>query len=274
MDRFKMICLDIDGTLLNSENKITENTREVIGKAANEKHIPVILVSARMPEGMLFLQEELNIVQPIICYSGALVWNKGNALLNVTIPVQETIKMYNLAKSSGIHISLYKDDEWYIERMDEWAEQESGITHITPNIINFNDLFNTWKQENSGPNKILCMAEPEKIEQLNIKAKQYHSDNLNIYLSKPTYLEIMPAAATKTSAIEFLCRRLDVQQKQVLAVGDNYNDINMIEFAGMGIAMGNAPEQVKQCADDVTLSNDEDGVAAAIKKYVGDGYSD
>lgn len=268
MDSFKMICLDIDGTLLNSENKITPNTREVISMAVNEKQIPVILVSARMPKGILFLQKELNIVQPIICYSGALVWSNGNTLLNVTMPVLDVIQIYNIVKSSGIHMSLYKDDEWYIEEMDEWAKQESEITHIIPNIINFSYLFNIWQQENSGPNKILCMAEPEKIKQLSLKTKEYNFNNLNIYLSKPTYLEIMPADATKTSAIEFLCKKYNMQQKQVIAIGDNYNDINMIEFAGMGIAMGNAPEQVKQCADNVTLSNDEDGAAEAIKKYV------
>ena len=83
MNKFKMICLDIDGTLLNSEHKISQKTKEVIGVVANEKQIPVILVSARMPKGILFLQKELNIKQPIICYSGALVMDdKTNILSN------------------------------------------------------------------------------------------------------------------------------------------------------------------------------------------------
>ena len=78
----------------------------------------------------------------------------------------------------------------------------------------------------------------------------------------------MPNNASKTSAIEFMCRKFDIQKSEVLAIGDNYNDINMIEFAGLGVAMGNAPEEVKQCADGITLSNDEDGVAESIKKYI------
>jgi Cof subfamily protein (haloacid dehalogenase superfamily) len=268
MEKYKMICLDIDGTLLNSKNQITENTKEVIQAVANEKQIPIILVSARMPKGILFLQKELNIVQPIICYSGALIWDNNSILSNITIPADDVKQIYNIVKKIGLHISLYKDDQWYIEQMDKWAKQESEITNITPNITDFTDLINGWTQENSGPNKILCMAEPGDIEKLDRIIKENHSDNLSIYLSKPTYLEIMPVNGTKTSAIEFLCRRFHVQRPEIIAIGDNFNDVNMIEFAGLGIAMGNAPERVKQYADEITLSNDEDGVAQAIKKYI------
>lgn len=268
MSKFKMICLDIDGTLLNSKHEITENTRKAIYEASNEKHIPVILVSARMPKGMLFLQHELNIVQPIICYSGALIWNNNNILLNITIPVADVKQLYSLTKGIGIHMSLYKDDEWYIEDFDQWAAQEGDITKLTPTITNFSDLFMTWEQENSGPNKILCMAEPDHIKLLDTNMKEHQLNNINAYFSKTTYLEIMPNTATKTSAIEYLCRKLDVQKSEILAIGDNFNDVNMIEYAGLGIAMDNAPDQVKQCADAITTSNDEDGVAEAIKKYI------
>lgn len=268
MNTCKMICLDIDGTLLNSKHKISEETKKVIQFVANEKHILVILVSARMPKGMLFLQKELNIVHPMICYNGALILEDHNILSNNTIPISDVKQVYNMVKNIGVHISLYKDDEWYIEEMDEWAKQESKITDTIPSIINFTDLFNIWVQENSGPNKILIMAQPSDIKRLDIKIKDYHSSNLNIYPSKPTYLEIMPNKASKTSAIEFLCKKFNIQKSEIIAIGDNYNDMGMLEFAGLGIAMGNAPDLVKQCADDITLSNDEDGVADAIKKYI------
>ncbi|MGF6952129.1 Cof subfamily protein (haloacid dehalogenase superfamily) [Neobacillus sp. B4I6] len=268
MGNFKMVCLDIDGTLLNSRHEISDKTKQVIQNVANQKYIPVILVSARMPKGMLSLQKELNIVQPIICYSGALIWNHGDLQLNITIPVSDVKKVYTIVKNLSIHISLYKDDEWYIEEMDEWAKQESEITSITPAISDFSNLFTIWEQESTGPNKILCMAESHKIHQLDVKINDYLSSYLNIYPSKPTYLEIMPKHTTKTSAIEFLCKEFDILKNEIIAIGDNYNDMNMIEFAGLGIAMGNAPEQVKQIANDITLSNDEDGVAEALKKYI------
>lgn len=266
MNKFKMICLDIDGTLLNSNHKITEGVKRTINIAANEKNIPVILVSARMPKGITFLQKELGIAQPIICYSGALILDKDNNVIN-----QEFISALNLEEVNklvheyNIHMSLYKDNEWYIEEMDYWAKQESEITNIIPKITDFNKLIELWKAEGTGPNKILCMARPEEIR---ILKENIQSDDLNIYPSKPTYLEIMPSKSSKTSAISCLQKKFNVDKSEIISMGDNYNDIDMLEYAGLGIAMGNAPEEVKKHADHVTLTNDEDGVAEALKKYV------
>lgn len=266
MSKFKMICLDIDGTLLDSQHKISENTKRAVQIAANERQIPIILVSARMPKGILFLQKELEIIEPIICYSGALVLDKDTSILsNQVIPVSSFEEIYHCTQNSNVHMSLYKDDEWYIEEMDQWAKQESEITNIIPTIVKFSNLIELWRQEGTGPNKILCMAEPNEI---NLLAENSKGNPLNIYPSKPTYLEIMPKAASKTSAIEVLRRKLQIEQSQILAIGDNYNDMDMLEYAGFGIAMGNAPDQVKNCANAITSTNDEDGVSEAIKKYV------
>lgn len=265
MSKFKMICLDIDGTLLNSKHQITTETKKAIKTAVEEKGIPVILVSARMPKGIIFLQKELEIEAPIICYSGALALDKnGEILFQKHMSVSDIKEVYEVAKKLGVHVSLYKDDEWCIEKMDKWARQEHEITNIIPNVINFGFLFKIWEMEDSGPNKVLCMADPDKI---NLLKEHLKIDSLNIYPSKPTYLEIMPKGASKTSAIEILRKKFNIKQSEILAAGDNYNDIDMIEYAGLGVAMGNAPEEVKRCSDFVTLSNDEDGVAEVIKKF-------
>ncbi|WP_347460565.1 HAD-IIB family hydrolase [Clostridium sp. DMHC 10] len=155
MENFKMICLDIDGTLLNSKHQITEETKKAIKAAVNEKGIPVILVSARMPKGIIFLQKELEIEAPIICYSGALVLDKnGETLFQKHMSVLDIKEVYTVAKKLGVHVSLYKDDEWCIEKMDEWVRQEYEITSIIPNVINFEFLFEVWEKEDSGSNKI------------------------------------------------------------------------------------------------------------------------
>ena len=269
MNKFKMICLDIDGTLLNSEHKISKKTKEVIEIVANENQIPVILVSARMPKGILFLQKELNIQQPIICYSGALVMDEKKSILsNCGIAISDVRQVYKFASKIGMHISLYRDDSWYIEEMDKWAMQESEITNISPNVVKFNNLFDVWDKEDSGPNKILCMGDHNNIELLDTLIKSYGSNSLNIYPSKPTYLEIMPSNVSKTSAIELLGEKFNIKKSEIIAIGDNFNDIDMIQFAGLGIAMGNAPDIVKKYADEITSSNDEDGVAEAISKYI------
>lgn len=266
MNNFKMICLDIDGTLLNSNHEITENVKSAINIVANEKKIPVVLVSARMPKGITFLQKELEIEQPIICYSGALILDKNSEVLSKEfIEVSKLENIYKLVSENNIHISLYKDNEWYIEEMDYWAKQESEITNIIPKISDFNDLIEEWEIEGTGPNKILCMANPDEI---NFLKKNITATDLNIYPSKPTYLEIMPTNASKTSAINILQKKFNVEESEIIAMGDNYNDIDMLEYAGLGIAMGNAPDDVKKYANDVTLTNNEDGVAEALKKYI------
>lgn len=264
MKNFKMVCLDIDGTLLNSQHEITDKVKDTIKVIANEKKIPVILVSARMPKGIVFLQKILEIQEPIICYSGALILDKdNNVLANEFIDVSKFEEVYKLVEKYNIHMSVYKADEWYIKEMDYWAKQESEITNITPNIVDFEDLIQLWKTKGTGPNKILCMANPNEISLLK---ESINSDGLNIYPSKPTYLEIMPNRTSKTSAINCLQRKLIIQQEEIIAIGDNYNDIDMLKYAGLGIAMGNAPDEVKKCANCVTLTNDEDGVAEALKK--------
>jgi len=266
MNNFKMICLDIDGTLLNSNHEITENVKSAINIVANENKIPVVLVSARMPKGITFLQKELEIEQPIICYSGALILDKDNKVLSKEfIDVSNLENIYKLASENNIHISLYKDNEWYIEEMDYWAKQESEITNIIPKISDFNDLIEEWEIEGTGPNKILCMANPNEI---NFLKENTTATDLNIYPSKPTYLEIMPTNASKTSAINILQKKFNVERSEIIAMGDNYNDIDMLEYAGLGIAMGNAPDDVKKYANDITSTNNEDGVAEALKKYV------
>jgi HAD-superfamily hydrolase, subfamily IIB len=269
MCKFKMVCLDIDGTLINSNHKITKRTKDVINIVANEKKIYTVLVSARMPKGIVPLQNELNISQPLICYSGALIMDKhSNILVNKVIDPKVMKKIYDKANDANVSISIYKDDEWYIENIDKWAINESEITNISPKITDFNNLIKQLEEQKSGANKILCMGEPEDIQFLYKNISVISKRDINVYPSKPTYLEIMDKSVSKTSAIEFLCKEFNVERSQVIAIGDNYNDIDMIEYAELGIAMGNAPREVKERANEVTFTNDEDGVAKALEKYL------
>ncbi|OAV39896.1 Cof-type HAD-IIB family hydrolase [Clostridium saccharobutylicum] len=266
MKNFKMVCLDIDGTLLNSSHKITQNVKKEINIIANEKQIPVILVSARMPKGIIFLQRELEIEQPIICYSGALILDKnGQILSNEIISSLSLEEIYEVTKKFNVHMSLYKDDDtiYLLYLLTRFVLSE--ITNIIPTVIDFKNLIYKWKKEGTGPNKILCMSNPDKI--INLKESIKNND-LNIYPSKPTYLEIMPSKASKTSAINVLQKKFKVEQSEIIAMGDNYNDVDMIEYAGVGVAMGNAPDEVKKHSNYITSTNDQDGVAKAIIKLI------
>lgn len=265
MSAYKMICLDIDGTLLNSKHKITQPVKNSIQKVAAEKNIPVILVSARMPKGIIFLQKELGIDFPIISYSGALILDqKQNILHQEILSSNDVQSIYTSAKKLQAHLSIYKEDTWYIEKNDTWSKQESDITGIRPEIQPFDKLLTQWNNQKTGPNKLLCMADPEIIQTLK---NSLAAKSITSYCSKPTYLEIVPNSASKTNAIKYLADIRSIATKEIMTIGDNYNDIDMLESAGLGIAMGNAPDAVKVHAAAITASNDNDGVAAAIEKY-------
>lgn len=264
MNKYKMICLDIDGTLLNSNHQISEETNRTIREVYEKYNIPVVLISARMPKGIVYLAEELGLKSPVVAYSGGLITEEGKILLNHTFPVSYAEDVYNHASNMGIHVSVYINDEWYVEKFDKESELESRITGIIPKTENFKNIFS---DEKKAPNKILCISTPEKIKELTDKLNKIYNGKINIYASKDTYLEIMPENITKVTAIDFLCKKYNITKEEVIAMGDNFNDTAMISYCGMGVAMGNAPEGVKEKADFVTLTNDEHGVAYAVKKF-------
>jgi hypothetical protein len=261
---YKMICLDIDGTLLNSQHKITAHVKDTVQKAA-ARGIHIILVSARMPAGILPFIKELAIKAPTICYSGALILDEAQKPLQAnSISVAALAAIYNTCKKNAAHLSIYHNGNWYVESMDSWATQESTITQIIPTIAAAESLLSKWQSEATGPNKLLCMGEPEKIA---VIAELLNRADMTIYRSKPTYLEMVSHTASKTNAIQFLAQRYKINMKEIMTIGDNYNDIDMLQAAGLGVAMGNAPDDVKSQAKIVTASNDKDGVAIAIEKY-------
>ncbi|MDV3427750.1 MAG: Cof-type HAD-IIB family hydrolase [Bacillota bacterium] len=264
----KLICLDIDGTLLNSKHKITELTRKVIHIVSKEKGIPITLISARMPKAMASIRNELEIKDPIACFGGAVIIEDDKYVINKVLDADIALKLYESAENTGVHMSLYKEDNWYVEKLDYWAKQESDITNLQPYIISFPNLFTIWRENKTGPNKILFMSSPEKIIELKKKIEISEKSLLNMYLSKETYLEVMPSGVGKKETVELICKMYNISKENVLAIGDNDNDIGMIEYAGIGIAMGNALDSVKQSADYVTKSNDEDGVSEAIEKFI------
>ncbi len=266
MTQYKMVCLDIDGTLLNSQNELTPATKDAI-KKVSQKGVAVVLVSARPPSGIQFLIDELGIQSTLVCFSGSLIMDGSQVLLSHCLPMRMIEEIDRHAREHDIHMSLYKGDEWFVQQIDYWAHLEAEGTHTSPHTADFAGLFREWRERNTPPNKVLCMAEREKIDWLNRTLSELYPEELEISPSKPTYLEIMPKNVSKPKAVEFLCQRYGVAREDVIAIGDNFNDLGMIIYAGLGIAMGNAPDAVKEQADDVTLSNDEDGVAAALREY-------
>ena len=269
---YRVICTDIDGTLLNKNRELSEATIKEISRIKDE--IPVILVSSRMPKAMRHLQNDLGIKNmPIISYNGALVLlfdKEENPVKFISIPIDfEVLKLiYKITRNTTLHLSIYRDDDWFVESIDYWASREINNTKVSPIVKKIEEVLQEWEYKKFGPHKIMCMGAEDEISILEKKLTLDYSNKLNIYRSKPTYLELSSSLISKATAIEkLLTEKFDFKLSEAVAFGDNYNDIEMLEAVGLGIAVANANETLKSIADEITFSNVEDGVAASIKKY-------
>ena len=266
---YKLVCSDIDGTLLNKDRQLSNKTIKIV-KQIKEKH-PIILISSRMPKAMTHLQNEMDILHyPLIAYNGGLVLTNENGnnetLLSIEISIELTKQILTFISNSTIHMSLYNSDEWFVPEMDYWAKREMNNTKVKPEVANLQQVCEGWKTRNIGPHKIMCMGEKGEIQLLENYLKMHFSNELNVYRSKDTYLEIASKKISKLSALNFLLeKKYDISLQEVIAFGDNYNDIEMLEGVGLGVAVGNAKKEVKNVSDQITLSNLEDGVAQVLE---------
>ncbi|MBC5774229.1 HAD family phosphatase [Pontibacter sp. KCTC 32443] len=271
--KFRAICSDIDGTLLNKDRQLSQRTIYTF-KQLN-KNVPVILASSRMPSAMRHLQQELDILHhPLICFNGGYViqFEEGKTeaiqLDSVQIPAAVCQSIYDFANGTNIHISLYEQDNWYAPAADYWADREERITKVSPKIAVLLPILERWHQTKTGAHKVMCMGPADEINALHQELAKNFADQVHAYRSKDTYLELAPRSISKATTLELLLKeRFDIGMHEVMAFGDNYNDIDMLQAVGMGIAVGNARDEVKAVAKEITLPSIEDGVAVAIERY-------
>ena len=264
--QIKLICSDIDGTLLNKERELSKRTITAI---KNITPIPFILISSRMPKAMLHLQKELNITQlPMIAYNGGLIIHQEKVIQSTEIEHHVSTGLASFCDKTNIHLSLYHHNEWCVPAMDYWAKRESNNTKVTPKVQDIKTTLNNWKNQNKGAHKIMCMGDEKEINTLASFIKLNFSDTIIGYRSKPTYLEISHKRISKKTALEVLLKHhyKDIQLTNCMAFGDNYNDIEMLQYAGIGVAVQNAKNKVIAIADEITESNINDGVAIFLEK--------
>jgi hypothetical protein len=227
-----------------------------------------------MPSAMRHLQAELGILQyPLISFNGGYVVHyNGDATPKVIDTVQIEPSICNAiashVKGTSIHMSLYHDDNWYAPKDDAWSEKEARVTKVIPTFKSFDAVLQDWTKNHNGAHKVMCMGLEEEIQVLDENLRKTLSDKIHIYRSSPTYVEIAPRSISKATALRLLlssCYSIDMNN--VIAFGDNYNDIDMIQAVGIGVAVANARDEVKAVAKEITSGNKEDGVAITLEKY-------
>ncbi len=264
--KFKVLCSDLDGTLLSSKNNVSDFTITEIQRI--KKAIRVILVSARMPRSMTYLQRNLGIEdQPMICYNGALILEGKKELSSTVMTIDHLDEVYDLSKSLGIKLGLYHKDEWYVEDNTERVRKEIHHTQSTPIFRDTLESIKDWKNRQIGAHKIMLMGTEVATDTAFSQLEKQLGQQLHIYRSNETLIELSPKSISKLSAIQMLLKEGETLD-DVIAFGDNYNDMEMIQHVGHGVAVANAREELKLIANSVTLKNTEDGVAHFIKQHI------
>ena len=262
---------DVDGTLLNAERELSPRTIRAIRQIPAD--IAVVLASSRMPSAMTHLQAELGITgAPLICYNGGYVLAQGHreVLADHVIPADICTSIVGQAASSPVHISLYHADAWFAAARDKWTDKEERITKVHARIRPLTDVVTEWRGHHSGAHKIMCMGEPSDIARFYNWLNAIYGTQIHIYRSRPTYLELAAREISKATAMDVIMRRvLQATSAEAMAFGDNYNDTEMLRLAGLGIAVGNAVEEARLAAREITASGVDDGVAEFLERYFG-----
>jgi len=261
---YKLVAIDCDGTLLTDKKQLTEKTINII-KAASKK-VKIVIATARSfyrVEEYLRDMNLLNNNQYTICFNGGCIVNNGNEQeIESHTFLEENIKdLIQLSKVLETQILLYAYNCLIVEEIPEKFKNNKKINfEITKMEQLESDKYKIYK--------IVFVDSPKRIIQMRKTLPKEIFDKFEVTSSVPEYIEFVPKGITKHKALENLCDMLGIKKSEVIAIGDAENDIKMIQYAGLGIAMGNADNIVKDIADDITTSNNEDGVAKAIEKYI------
>lgn len=264
--KFKLLCSDLDGTLLSTKSDVSKYTITQIGRIKQAARI--ILVSARMPNGMYYIQRDLGILdQPIISYNGALVLDGAKELLSVTIPLNVVKEIHEVCEEHSTDLGLYAYNEWHVPKTSERVEKEIKYTKTNPVFQPTLNTLEQWATKKSGIHKIMLMGTKSTADALMPILQEKFENEINLYRSNDTLIEIAPKSVSKLTAIQKLLHSGELLQ-DVIAFGDNYNDIEMLTHVGWGVAVSNGREEVKQIANFITSSNTENGVAQYIEQHL------
>lgn len=268
--KYKILVLDLDGTLTNAKKEITQHTRDTLIRA-QEKGLKIVLASGRPTYGIVPLAEELRLGEfegYILSYNGGQIidWKTKELMYENVLDPQIYPYLYECAHRNGFTILSYKNEDIVSEDADNpYVQHEAFLNKMSSiTVPSFLDVINFPVA------KCLIVGDPAPLEILEQEMKTALDGKMNVFRSEPFFLELVPNGIDKARSLAVLLEELKMKPEDMIAVGDGFNDLSMIKFAGLGVAMANAQEIVKQGADYITLSNEEDGVAAVVDKFIFD----
>ncbi len=261
---YKLIAIDIDDTLITDDKQITPGTADAIRRAV-DRGVHVTLATGRMFASAQAIAKQLQLNVPIITYQGSLIKTAldEQVIYERHVPQEIAAALFDYCDQHDLHIQAYHNDQLFAKKinqklLDYCANSDVPYT-IEPDLKKLSSLPQT---------KLIIIDDPEVLDELKPKFEAQFGDRVHITKSKPNFLEFIHPEGTKGHALKVLAEQLGCPLESVIAIGDSWNDREMLEAAGLGIAMGNAVPALKELADYITLSNNEEGVKHAIEKFV------
>lgn len=266
--KYKLLVLDLDGTLTNNKKEITEHTRQTLMEA-QEKGVKIVLASGRPTYGIAPIAEKLELKKYggyILSYNGGEIinWQTGEMMYENVLEDEVLPYLYECSKKYQFAIVTYKDK--YV--LTEHPDDEYVLKEAILNVMETKKVDNFLEAIDFPVPKCLIVGEATRLAELEKEMHDALKEKMGVYRSEPYFLELVPKGIDKAQSLAVLLEKAGYNREEMIAIGDGFNDKSMIEFAGLGVAMANAQDVVKQAADYITLSNEEDGVAAVVKKFM------
>ncbi len=263
---FEMCAFDLDGTLMRFDMTISDDTKDALA-SLRDSGLRVVLATGRRYEGAREHAMRLGFGddEPLVCYGGSMIRTiEGETFLKNTMPVEGALDIIEWAEGRGLHARIF---------MDEKLITSPGTPAALANMANFvedgvvvDESPRKWLEETrEDPIKVTIVDSPGDVEEWLADAEKEFSDRFFVTRSLPHYVEIGASDGMKSAALNFLCEKWDILPERVMAFGDGENDIDMLRFAGRGVAVGGMTEAVRDAADEIAASVDEEGVARYIE---------
>lgn len=275
--KYKMICIDMDGTLLNKRKKISLRNKEAIQKAYS-MGVEIVITTGRLYNNAAYFSQLLGVDSPVIAGNGAIVMDQrtNDIIYEKEIPINDCNEILNILNKYKAFFQFNTDKTIYCNNLLTKVSTEFYMTkqvyfeHLNikyKKVKTKEDWENIFKEEEGYIAKSIVLS-PFKSTILKIREELNKLPNIVSFASGDYSLEINSSGVSKGNAVKALIEKYGIKREELICIGDNENDLSMISFAGLGVAMGNAIPELKDIADYITDTNKNDGVAKVIDKFI------
>ncbi|WP_409227881.1 Cof-type HAD-IIB family hydrolase [Gudongella sp. SC589] len=268
----KLIAIDMDGTLLDSRNELTQRTRTAI-EMAKDKDVEVVLATGRVLKSAMYYSEMLKLDSYIAACNGAIIVdNKGKDIFRKPIDKKKLEKIMEIGHNMSVYFHFYNEDTFFTktyvkEIVDYYSSSKGKFTGQSIDVDIYESVEDISSRTNLDVFKFLFID--NNLDKLQLLREKLHSvEGISISKSWTNNLEVMEEGISKGRSLEHLCQLMDIPLENTMAIGDNENDLSMLSVAGLSVGMGNGARAVLERVDHITEDNDHDGVAKAIERFV------